>query len=226
MLHASARSRASLAGLVVAAFAVTTPAVTTLGCAGGPAPDAFQNKVFYQYDSLGNGGDTRALEQRYPPLDQGATAPLPEYVGIGLMGGAVHISRPRNWVIRAASGRAEHRFIEYVSPREYIVSVYELVDSPDDPWLDIMTRYEEQAAKSGADLLGQRIPMATWNAQGRAYVVRRPVPASKAPLVNYAHEYLIRSDRRIVLVQIVHHDEDLEELGTELRRFVDTLEVN
>jgi hypothetical protein len=218
MLHAGARSRASLviAVLGLAAF----------GCSSGPPADAFQNKVFYQYDSLGSGADTRALEQHYPPLDQSATAPLPEYVGIGLMGGAVHISRPRNWVIRAASGRAEHRFVEYVSPHEYMVTVYELVDSPFDPWLDIMTRYEDQAGKSGADLMSQRVPMATWNAQGRGYVVRRPVAASKAPLVNYAHEYLLRSEHRIVLVQIVHHDENLEELETELRRFVDTLEVN
>jgi hypothetical protein len=218
MLHASARLGASLVVVVLG--------LTASGCGGGPPADAFQNKVFYQYDSLGSGADTKALEQHYPPLDLGATAPLPEYVGIGLMGGAVHISRPRNWVIRAASGRAEHRFVEYVSPHEYMVSVYELVESPEETWLDLMTRYEEQAGKAGADLMSQRVPMATSNAQGRAYVVRRPVPASKAPLVNYANEYLIRSDHRIVLVQIVHHDENLAELETELRRFVETLEVN
>jgi hypothetical protein len=219
MVDAGASSRASLLVVAVLGFAAG-------GCSSSPPADAFQNKVFYQYDSLGNGVDARALETHYPPLDLGPTAPLPEYIGIGLMGGAIHMSRPRNWVIRAASGRAEHRFVEYVSPREYLVTIYELVDSPVDPWLDIMTRYEEQAGKAGADLLSQRVPMATWNAQGRGYVVRRPVAASKAPLVNYAHEYLIRSDRRIVLVQIVHHDENLEELETELRRVVDTLEVN
>lgn len=197
----------------------------TTGCSTGPEATAFQNKVFYEYDTLGNGADARGLEQPYPPLDQAEKTPLPEYMGISLMGGAVHLSRPRSWVIRAGSGRAERRYIEYVSPEEYMVAVYELVDSPEDTWLDVMTRYEEQADKAGADLLEKRVPIATYNAQGRAYVVRRPVAAAKGPIVNYSHEYILRSDRRIVLLQIIHHDEKLDKLGTELRRVVETFEV-
>lgn len=197
-----------------------------VGCTSGPASDAFRNKVFYQYDTLGQPAAAGAIERPYPPLDLAQSPPLPEYVGVSLMGGAVHISRPKNWVIRAANGYPEHRFVEYVSPHEYVVSVYELVDSPADPWLDIMTRYEDAATKAGADLVGERVPMASWNAQGRGYVVRRPVAAAKGPLVNYSNEYLLRSERRVVLVQIVHHDEKLEELGTELRRFVETLQLD
>lgn len=197
-----------------------------VGCAGGPPADAFRNKVFYEYGTLGQRGEPGAIERPYPPLDLAQSQALPEYVGVSLMGGAVHLSRPKNWVIRAANGYPEHRFVEYVSPNEYMVSVYELVESPDEPWLDIMTRYEDEAAHAGAEVVGERVPIATWNAQGRAYVVRRPVAAAKGPLVNYAHEYLLRSDRRVVLVQIVHHDEKLGELGTELRRFVETLEVD
>jgi hypothetical protein len=219
MRYWSGRSRACLCMAAAVGLA-------SIGCSGGPEAGAFQNRVFYEYDTLGNGVDARALEQRYPPLDLAEKSPLPEYVGISLMDGAVHLSRPRNWVVRAASGRAERRFLEYVSPNEYMVAVYELVDSPDDPWLDIMTRYEDQADKSGANLVERRVPMATWNAQGRGYVVRRAVAASKAPVVNFSHEYLLRSDRRIVLLQIVHHDESLERLGTELRRVVETFEVN
>lgn len=197
-----------------------------LGCSGGPAPDAFRNKVFYQYDTLGARAGAGAIERPYPPLDLSASPPLPDYVGVSVMGDAVRLSRPKNWVIRAANGYPEHRFVEYVSPREYMVSVYELVESPADPWLDIMTRYEDEAARAGAELVGERVPMATWNAQGRGYLVRRPVTAAKGPLVNYAHEYLLRSDRRVVLVQIVHQDENLDELGTELRRFVETLQID
>lgn len=221
MLQTSTR-RGSIgpAALTAALLAAAT------GCSTGPAPDAFQNKVFYQYDTLGNGADARMLEQHYPPLDLGASAPLPQYMGVGLMGGGVHLSRPTNWIIRAASGRPEHRFIEYVSPNEYLVSVYELVESPEDPWLDIMTRYEEAAGKAGADLVSQRVPIATWNAQGRAYVVQRPVAAAKGPLVNFAHEYLLRSDHRIVLLQIVHHGETLDQLGPELKRVVETFQVD
>jgi hypothetical protein len=194
------------------------------GCSGAPEPVAFQNKVFYQYDTYGS-VDARGLEQRYPPLDQRETPPLPEYVGVGVLGGTVRLSRPREWVIRAGSAQDERRYIEYVSPNEYMVAIYELVESPEDLWRDVMGRYEDQAGKAGADLLGKRVPMATWTAQGRGYVVRRAVPASKAPMVNYAHEYLLRSDSRIVLLQIVHHDESLDQLGGELRRVVETFEV-
>ena len=222
MLEVSERQ---LALVLVRALALAG-CLAASGCSSGPVPSAFQNKVFYQYDTLGNGADARMLEQRYPPLDLGASRPLPDYLGIGLMGGAVRLSRPSNWVIRAASGRPEHRFIEYVSPSEYLVAVYELGESPEDPWLDIMTRYEDQADKAGADLLGQRVPMATANAQGRGYVLRRPVAAAKGPLVNYAHEYLLRSEHRIVLLQIVHHGEKLDELGGELKRVLETFEVN
>ena len=56
--------------------------------------------------------------------------------------------------------------------------------------------------------------------------MRRPVPAAKVPFVNFANEYLLRSDHRVLLVQIVHHDEQLDQLGTELRRTIETIEIN
>jgi hypothetical protein len=212
--------------LRIATAAGTLAAALCAGCSGAPEPIAFQNKVFYQYDTLNPVVAARAIETAYPPLDQQESPPLPQYVGISLLDGVVHISRPRNWVIRAGSVEREHRYVEYVSPNEYMVSIYELVESPDEPWREVMGRYEEQAKKAGADLLGQRIPMATANSQGRAYVVRRPVAAAKGPFVNYANEYLLRSGRRIVLVQIVHQDENFAPVEGELRRVVETLEVN
>jgi hypothetical protein len=196
------------------------------GCSSTPAPVAFQNPVFYQYDTLAGSADVQALEQHYPPLDQSEAPPLPEYIGMAVLGGAVHLSRPRDWVIRSGSARPEHRYIQYVSPSQYIVSVYELVESPDETWRAVMGRYEDQATKSGAELLGRRVPMATWNAQGRAYFVRRSVPAAKAPLVNHANEYLLRSGRRVVLLQIVHHDASLDPAGRELRRVVETFAID
>jgi hypothetical protein len=120
----------------------------------------------------------------------------------------------------------ERRYVEYVSPNEYMVAVYELLESPLDPWREVEGRYEEGAKKAGADIVGERVPMATENAQGRAYLVRRPVAAAKGPLVNYSNEYLLRSDNRIVLVQIVHHGEKLAPVDDELRRVIETLEVN
>jgi hypothetical protein len=211
----------------VSRLALAAAAACSLcACGGAPEKVAFQNKVFYQYDQLNPAQAAKTLEGHYPPLDKGETPPLPEYMGVSVLGDAVHISRPRDWVIRAGSVEPEHRYIEYVSPNEYMVAVYELVESPLDVWLEVMGRYEEQAKKSGADLLGQRIPMATHNAQGRGYFVRRPVAAAKGPLLNYSNEYLLRGEHRIVLLQIVHHEETLAPMDAELRRVVETLEVN
>jgi hypothetical protein len=220
MLQASASSLLVLVG--VAGIA----GLSLCACSSSPEPVAFQNKVFYQYDTYGAGLNAKGLEEHYPPLDKTEAAPLPEYIGVKVLSDAVRLSRPREWVIRSASMQPEHRYIEYVSPNEYMVAVYELVESPDETWREVMKRYEDQATKSGADLLGQRIPMATYNAQGRGYFVRRAVPAAKAPLLNYANEYLLRSDHRIVILQIVHHDEKLVPMDAELRRVVETFQVN
>jgi hypothetical protein len=207
-------------------LAAALACVPLAACSSAPEPVAFQNPIFYQYDSLAGSAEAQSLEQRYPPLDKSEAPPLPEYTGVAVLGGAVRISRPRDWVIRAGSLRPERRYVEWVSPNQYVVAVYELAESPDETWRDVMARYEEQATKSGAELLGAHVPMATYNAQGRAYFVRRAVPAAKAPLVNHANEYLLRSSRRIVLLQIVHHDPDLDPIGAELRRVVETLQVD
>ena len=214
------------AGVTSVAVLVLTGATGALGgCASGPEHVAFENKVFYQYDTLNPAVAQKALENQYPPLDKQEAPPLPQYIGVSLMDGVVHVSRPREWVIRAGSTNREHRWVEYVSPNEYMVAIYELVESPDEPWREVMDRYEAQAKKAGAELLGQRVPMATANAQGRAYEVRRAVAAAKGPMLNYSNEYLIRSDHRIVLVQIVHHDQKLAPMDSELRRVIETLEV-
>jgi hypothetical protein len=227
MLQVSGSSRCPRLGPAgLASFALAVAALGAVGCASSPEPVAFQNRVFYQYDTFASPKSAKAFEAHYPPLDKTQSAPLPEYIGVSVLGDAVHLSRPRDWVIRSASLQDEHRFIEYVSPNEYMVAVYELVESPLDPWLEVMGRYEDQAKKAGADLLGQRVPMATENSQGRGYLVRRAVPAAKGPLLNYANEYLLRGERRIVLLQIVHHDEKLVPMDAELRRVVETLEVN
>jgi hypothetical protein len=210
--------------LAIAIIASALP--FSIGCSSAPDPIAFQNHVFYQYDQLAQ-HDTSAFEQRYPPLDLEARIPNPEYIGVTVIGGSIHLSRPKNWVIRTASNKPEERFIEYVSPNEYIVSIYERVDSPSDLWRDVMDRYEADAKKSGAEILGGgRVPMSTWNAQGRAYVVRRQVKAAKEPFVNTSYEFLARSEHRIVLVQIVHQTTSIQPVNDELMRVVETMEIN
>jgi len=209
------RLMAAIAGLAVASSGA---------CGGGPPPAAFENKTFYPYDDLiATGGN--ASERPYPPLDQKARPGLPEYVGVSILGGTVHLSRPVNWKIRRLSTTPERRFIEYVSPSEYIFAIYERLDSAIDPWRDVLQRYEEDAKASGAELLGPRIPVATWNAQGREYVVRRKIKGQKAPYTNVSREVLLRSEHRIDLVEIVHQGETLAGVSDELLRIMETLEL-
>jgi hypothetical protein len=200
-------------------------ALASSACSGSPEPLAFQNQVFYYDADSSSGGDLSAFEQRYPPLDLAQKDPNPAYLGVGIIGGSIHLSRPVDWRIIKASNKPEERYIKYVSPEEYVFAVYEQVDSPSDTWRDVMQRYEDSAASNGAELLGQRVPMSTWNAQGRAYAVRRRVKAAKGPFVTMSNEFLVRDDHRVILVQVVHQGDNLKPLSEELLRVVQTLEV-
>lgn len=194
--------------------------------ASGPAPVAYENRVFYNYGFGGGAaGDTSGFEKPYAPLDFAEKKPNPEYVGVAVLGEHVRISRPKNWVIRAADNRVGGRFIEYVSPSQYVFAVYERADPPDDLWRDIVGRYEEDAKAAGAELVGARVPFATWNAQGRAFVVRRSVPAAKQPFISTSREILLRSQARVILVQIVHQGDTLAPVSDELHRVLQTLQV-
>lgn len=198
-------------------------AINAVGCAHAPDPVAFDNRVFYHYYDAN--ADPSAFEKRYPPLDLEERTPNPEYLGVEVLGSTIRLSRPRNWVMRTASNQPTERFIEYISPNQYVFAIYERVDSPLDLWRDVMGRYEGAAKESGAELLGARIPVATWNAQGRGYVVRRFIPGAKAPFRNMAREYILRSEHRVVLMQIVYPTETIQPVNDELMRAVQTLEV-
>lgn len=197
-----------------------------VACGSGPDPSAFKNRTFYEYGSLG--GDAAAaaqFEKPYPPLDLSGASPLPDYSGVAVLEGTVRLSRPKSWVIRAASLEPERRFIQYVSTKQVMFSVYERIESPEDPWRVILGRYEDEVKKSGGALLGGPVPASTWNAQARIYDVERSVAAPKAPFVNRCREYLARSEKRLVLIQIVHQGDSLEHVDDELLRVVKTLQV-
>jgi hypothetical protein len=191
-------------------------------CGGGVSSVAEKNKTFYAYDTASS-DLIELFEQPYPPLDLRAEPPQLTYRGVSVLNGHVHVSRPTEWILRKASNEPGQRYVQYVSPKEYVFAVYEWPDHPDAPWREVIARYEDNAKASRAELLEQRIPMATWNTQARAYVVRRRVAGAKSPYVNTSVELLARSDRRIVLVQIVHQGETVAELTGELLRVVDTL---
>jgi hypothetical protein len=196
------------------------------GCGGGPPPAALENRVFYPgEDQAPASSGSGAVERPYPPLDRKAEAGLPAYIGVSVLDGTVHLSHPANWKIRRASLVPDRRYVEYVSPNEYLFAIYERTDSPGDSWRDLLERYEKDAKAKGAEILGERVPVATWNAQGREFILRRTVKGQRAPYTNVSSEVLLRGDHRIELVEIVHQGESIAPVGGELLRVMETLEV-
>jgi hypothetical protein len=209
----------------VVEFCLALSLLGAFGCSAGPDPIAFKNRTFYEtYGGQLSPSQLRLLEEPYPPLDLETGAGRP-YIGVKVLGGTVRLSRPKDWVIRAASLEPQKQFIQYISPREVVFAVYERVESPLDPWRVIMGRYEEDVKKSGGELLAGAVPASTWNAQARVYDVRRSVAAPKTPFVNLSREYLTRSEHRVDLVQIVHQGQTMEQVGDELSRVIQTLQL-
>ena len=195
-----------------AAAAVLAVSAGLGGCGGSPtAPQ--QDEIFY----LHGGGviDRNASwEVYFPKLDRPASTRVPKMYGVGVLEGDVRFSRPSDWYIRSADYGPERRFISYQSPRQFLFSIYERVDPPDDTWPDVMDRYEDDVEQQGSSILASRMPVATANAQGRSYVIKTKVQG-KPPYSAYAHEILVRSGRRVLLVQIVHREE-LESIADEI----------
>jgi hypothetical protein len=197
--------------------------VFVVGCGGG-SQQQMNNHTFFQTDAVQNVGIAQNTESAYSPLDAPSVPPLAAYDGVSVFDGAVHLSRPRTWIVRSAGGPPGRRFIEYIAPHAYLFSVYEISDSMGD-WNDMLNEYEAEATKAGGEFLSKRVPMAIANGQGLSYVVRRTVTGAKGPLINYSHEYVLRGDHRIILAQIVHHAEGVGGPGPELRRVIETMEV-
>lgn len=193
-------------------------------CSSGDLAVAQHNRVFYAWETIG-ARSTATHETPYPPLDFHPESGAVEYKGVEVLEGAVRLSRPVNWVIRAASHAPGGRYIQYVSPNEYIFSVYERNELPDALWTDVLARYEKDLKAAKAEVVHSAVPLAMWNAQARAYLVRRKVAANRGPFVNLSREYVARADRRVVLVQVVHPTTGLGPLSDELARVVQTLQL-
>jgi hypothetical protein len=195
-----------------------------LSACGGARDTAERNRTFYDWSSAGP-GTTAQFEQRYPPLDFAERPPNPEYMGVTIVRGGVRLSRPKEWMVREASNEPARAYIQYTSPNAYSFGIYERPDSPQDLWLDILTRYEDDVASVGAKAIGKRVPVATWRGQGRAYSIERKVEAAKRPFISRSREIVLRGEHRVVIVQIVHDGEDLAGVDAELARVIGTLEV-
>ncbi|MDF3071804.1 MAG: hypothetical protein K0R38_7405 [Polyangiaceae bacterium] len=203
---------------------VVSGALLSSGC-GGPSEGATKNRTFYDWAVATGDGGAKEFEEHYPPLDLPATAPRPEYVGVTVLRRGIHLSKPKNWLLRDASNQPGQAYIGYVSPNAYSFAVYERPESTEESWLAMMKRFEDDTQSVGAKIVGQRVPMATGIGQGRAYSVQRSVEAAKKPLTSRSREYLVRGKTRVVVVQIVYEGDELSQVDPELLRVIDTLEV-
>lgn len=200
-------------------------ALAVTGC-GGALEVAERNRTFYTHEHRADDAASKDFEVPYPPLDAAAPAPAIAYRGYAVLNRHVRLSRPADWVLRGASDEPGRRFVQYVSPRACLVTIYERPDVFNDTWPAVLQRYEDEAREAKAELLVRRIPVASFGSQGRAFVVRRRVPGARGAYENLSHEIVARGDRRVVLVQIVPQGGELDPAIDELQRVLETLEVD
>jgi hypothetical protein len=188
------------------------------GCGGSPTAPS-EDEVFYLHQR-GVIDKRFSWERYYPQLDREKGRRLPQRVGVAIFEGDVRISRPIDWYLRTADYNAEQRIISYQSPRQFVFNIYERTDPVGETWEQVLQRYEEDVEKAGSKIVAGRIPVATANAQGRSYLIKTSVDTKPAPFDNYAHEIIVRSRNRILLVQIVHGEnteQSMDEMTDALR---------
>ena len=193
-----------------------------VACTRGQAPPT--NRTFY----AGSVEEREAVsfETPYPRLNWPTEGAEPEFIGVEILQGAVRFSRPNEWLVRDASNEPAAAYVHYVSPNAYSFAVYERHARPNDSWADILSRYESGVEAAGAQVLGRRVPVATSVGQGRAYSILTRVDPSEETILSRSREMLLRGERRLVLIQIVHQDDSLAAIDHELLRAVGTLEVH
>ena len=210
----------STSALHLVALAATALAVSA--CGGSPtAPTG--DEVFY----LHGGGvidKNKSWEVYYPKLDRVSTPRVTKMVGVAVLEGDVRFARPVDWTLRDADYTPEHRFISYQSPRQFSFSIYERVDPDRDTWTEVQKRYEDELKAEGAKILARRMPIGTANAQGRSYTIESTIK-SRPDFKGVATEILVRSGRRILLVQIVHPG-NVEPLSDEVAAAISTMVVD
>ena len=139
--------------------------VVVAGCGGAPtAPKT--DDVFY----LHGGGvidKNRSYEVYFPKLDKDKALTVPRLVGVGVLDGDMRFARPIDWTVRDADYTAEKRFISYQSPRQFIFSVLERLDPPEDTWSTVEKRYEEETKELGGKIRYGETPLIT-DGQSRA----------------------------------------------------------
>jgi len=219
--HAPTPRSNRLHRLAVLALTALVGGVGGLGCGGSPtAPE--KDQVFYLHGP-GPLDKNGAWETYFKPLDAAPTERTPRIVGVGVLSGDVRLGRPIDWYVRGADYTPQRRHISYQSPRQFLFSIFERIDSPEDTWTDVERRYEADVAAEGSTILAGRMPVGTANTQGRAYILRTRVPA-RPEYQAYAHEVLLRADHRLMLVQVIHA-EGLEAIEDEVAAVIKSITV-
>lgn len=185
---------------------LAVPALLLVACGGSPTAPS-EDEVFYLHQR-GVIDPRYHWERYYPALDADKTERVPRRVGVAVLEGDVRMSRPVDWYLRTADYTPQKRQISYQSPRQFLFSIYERVDPPRSSWKEVLERYEEELEQQGASIVAGRVPVGTANAQGRSYLIKTRIP-SRPDYEAFAHEILVRSSDRVLLVQIVH-DENIE----------------
>jgi hypothetical protein len=202
---------------------VVVALVVLLGTGACAARRTEENHTFFQTDETGGGATP--FEVAVPALDLPAQPGGTIYVGVAVLGSSVRFSRPSNWRVRRASTAPGHRFIEYVSPHEYLFAVYERSDSTTcSSWSDVLPQYEDDAKKH-VEWEGKAIPIAGYDTQGREYVLRRKVRGQRAPYVNTSREFIFQGRHSYALVEFVHQGQSDASLEAELLKTVRSLSV-
>ena len=176
--------------------------LSVIGCGGSPtAPQ--RDDVYYLHEA-GVIDRRYSWERYFPPLDRDAAGRIPRRVGVAIFEGDVRFSRPIDWYLRSANYTPEARQISYQSPRQFVVNIYERTDPPEETWEEVLKRYEEDVEKKGSEILSSRVPTTTANAQGRTYYLKTTLESKPEPFATHAHEIVVRSSKRIMLIQIIH----------------------
>jgi hypothetical protein len=201
------------------------PALLVAACGGG-AGGAADNRTFFERPQYADGAASATqFEVPYPSLDRPAHDELPAFVGTAVFGDTVRFSRPPEWVLRSASDEQPARLIVWVSPKQYQFALYERRDLPSDLSDDALARYEEEVRASGTEIIGQRIPMATANAQGREYLLRKTVPGAKQAYVAWSREYLLRGAGHLYVAQVVTDARSLRSSVHEIDAVIQSIQL-
>ncbi len=192
--------------------------LSVVGCGGSPtAPQ--RDEVFYLHEA-GVIDRRYSWERYFPPLDRDEEGRLPRRVGVAIFEGDVRFSRPVDWYLRTADYTPEKRMVSYQSPRQFVLNIYERVDPPEETWEQVLSRYEEDVEAKGSEILSSRIPTTTANAQARTYFIKTSLESKPEPYQTHAHEIVIRSDKRVMLLQFLHGetvDASIDEMVATLR---------